>query len=98
MSLPIVLRSEASHDAQEAVEFFEARQTGLGQTFLDRLKVTLGSIRNTPEIYGVAWRNIRAAKLRKFRFVVYYRIHHDRIEVLAIMHGHRDASAWRDRA
>jgi toxin ParE1/3/4 len=98
MSLPIVLRFEASQDTEKARDYFDARQRGLGQIFLDRLKEIFGLISKTPEIYGVVWRNVRAAKVRKFRFVVYFRIHEDRIEVLAIMHGHRQASAWRDRA
>src|SRR5579859_7933991 len=98
MSLPIVLRFEASQDTEVARDFFEGRKTGLGQTFLNRLKEVLSSISHNPKLYAVVWRKIRAAKVRKFRFVVYYRIHDDRIEVLAIMHGHRLASAWRDRA
>jgi plasmid stabilization system protein ParE len=49
-------------------------------------------------MYGVVWRNVRAARLRKFTYVVYYRVHDDRVEVLAVMHGSRDASAWQPRA
>jgi hypothetical protein len=51
-----------------------------------------------PEMYGVVWRNVRAARLRQFPFVVYYRVHDDRVEVLAVMRGSRDASAWQGRA
>jgi len=51
-----------------------------------------------PEMYGVVWQNVRAARLRQFTYVVYYRVHDDRVEVLAVMHGSRDASAWQARA
>jgi hypothetical protein len=44
MSLPVVLRPEASQDAEEARDHFEAQQAGLGQTFLDRLNETLARI------------------------------------------------------
>ena len=98
MSLPVVLRPEASQDAAEARDYFEAQQAGLGQTFLDRLNDALTRIGGMPETYGVAWRNLRAARLRRFTYVVYYRVHDDRVEVLAVMHGRRDASAWRTRA
>jgi len=50
-----------------------------------------------PEMYSVVWQNVRAARLRRFTYVVYYRVHDDRIEVLAVMHGSRDASAWQSR-
>jgi plasmid stabilization system protein ParE len=98
VSLPVVLRPEASRDAEEARDYFESLRPDLGQAFLDRLNDVLGHIGAMPELYGVAWRNVRAARLRQFTYVVYYRIHDDRVEVLAILHGARDASAWRRRA
>jgi plasmid stabilization system protein ParE len=98
MSLPVVLRPEASRDAQDARDHLEAQQAGLGQRFLQRLNDTLGRIGGMPELYGVVWGNVRAARVRRFTYVVYYRVHDDRVEVLAVMHGSRDASAWRSRA
>jgi plasmid stabilization system protein ParE len=98
MSLPVVLRPEASQDAEEARDHLEAQQTGLGQAFLDRLNETLAWIGATPEMYGVVWRTVRAARLRRFTYVVYYRVHANCVEVLAVMHGSRHASAWRARA
>jgi plasmid stabilization system protein ParE len=47
---------------------------------------------------SVVWRNVRAARLRRFSYVVYYRIHADRVEVLAVMHGSRHGSSWWARA
>jgi plasmid stabilization system protein ParE len=98
MTLPVVLRPEASQDAQEARDHLEGQQAGLGQAFLDRLNETLAGIGAVPELYGVVWRNVRAARLRRFTYVVYYRVHADRVEVLAGKHGSRRASAWRARA
>ena len=98
MSLPVVLRPEAGQDAQEARDQFESQQAGRGQAFLDRLNEALARIGALPEMYGVVWRNVRAARLRQFTYVAYYRVHDDRVEVLAVMHGSRDASAWQARA
>jgi plasmid stabilization system protein ParE len=98
VSLPVVLRPEATRDAEEARDYFEAQQPGRGQVFLDRLNQGLARIGAMPEIYGILWRNVRAARLRQFPFVVYYRLHHDRVEVLAVMRDSRDVSAWQSRA
>jgi toxin ParE1/3/4 len=98
VSLPVVLRPEASRDAQEARDQLESQQPGRGQAFLDRLNEALARIGVLPEMYGVVWRNVRAARLRRFTYVAYYRLHDDRVEVLAVMHGSRDASAWQARA
>lgn len=98
MSLPVVLRPDASQDAAEARDHLEAQRSGFGQDFLNRLNETLTRIGVMPELYSVIWRNVRAARLRQFTYVVYYRVHNDRVEVLAVMHGSRAASAWRSRA
>jgi hypothetical protein len=45
-----------------------------------------------PEIHGIVWRNVRAARLRRFTYVVYSRVHADRLEVLAVVQGNRDAA------
>ena len=51
-------------------------------------------IESAPELHRVVWENVRAARLRKFRYIVYYLIYEDRVEVLAVMHGARDSAAW----
>jgi len=50
-----------------------------------------------PEIHGIVWRNVRAARLRRFTYVVYYRVHEDRLEVLAVVQGNRDTAVWQSR-
>lgn len=97
MSLPVVLRPEASRDAEEARDYLET-QAGMGQAFLDRLNETLTRIGALPGMYAVVWRDVRAARLRQFTYVAYYRVFDDRVEVLAVMHASRDASAWQPRA
>src|SRR5438309_676902 len=98
VSLPVVLRPEASRDAEEARDYLEAQQSGRGQAFLDRLNEALARVGAMPQLYGVVWQGVRAARLRQFPYVVYYRVHDDRVEALAVMHGGRDASAWQARA
>ena len=97
MSLPVVLRAEAGKDAEQARNYLESQRPGCGQVFLTRLKEVLDSIGRMPEMYSVIWQDVRAARVRKFRYVVYYRVHEHRIEVLAILHGSRDAPEWQRR-
>ncbi len=98
MTLPVVLRSGASRDAEEARDYLDSQRDGLGQAFLHQLNEELARIGALPEMYGIVWRNVRAARLRKFTYVIYYRVHTDRIEVLAVMHGSRRSSSWKSRA
>ena len=97
MSLPIHLRPEAVHDIEEICEYLESQLAGLSQTFLLRLREKLDRIRLRPETYGQVWKNVRATTVKNFRYVLYFRTHADKIEVLAVIHGHRHPSAWKKR-
>ena len=50
-----------------------------------------------PELYVVALENIRRGKLRRFPYLVYYRVLADRVEVVAVLHGSRDPREWKER-
>jgi plasmid stabilization system protein ParE len=98
MSLPVILRPEAQADIQTAHDELERNQAGLGRRFAAQLREALERVEVMPELYGVVWQDVRAVRIRRFRYVVYYVVFSDRVEVLAVMHGSRDASAWQSRA
>ena len=50
-----------------------------------------------PEMYALAVHNVRRGKLRRFPYLIYYRILLDRIEVIAVLHGSRHPRVWQDR-
>ena len=97
MSLPVILRPAADADIQATHEELEQAQAGLGDRFVARVREVLERIESIPETYGLVWQDVRAARLRKFRHLVYYVVFPDRVEVLAVLHGSRDASAWQSR-
>lgn len=95
--LPVFLRREASRDAELAKEYFESEQFGLGAKFVARLQEALAKIGDFPKAYAVVWRNVRAIRLKKFTYVVFYRVLRDRVEVFSIVDGRRDSSVWKSR-
>jgi toxin ParE1/3/4 len=98
MSLPVILRPLAETDVVEIFGDLEHIRAGLGKRFLSRLREVLERIEGMPEMYGVVWQDVRAVRLRKFRYVVYYVVLSDHVDVLAILHGARDESDWKSRA
>ena len=97
MSLPVVLRALADRDLQDARDGYEARHVGLGIKFARRALDTLTAIGQFPELFGVVGHGVRAATIRRFPHVIYYRVLADRVEVLAVLHGSQDATAWQAR-
>jgi hypothetical protein len=69
----------------------------LGQSFLIQVQEVLLRISGMPEIHAVVWRNVRAARLRRFTYVIYYRVHQDGVDLLAVVQGNRDAAVWQSR-
>jgi plasmid stabilization system protein ParE len=97
VSLPVYFRPAAEADIRETHEAYELIRPGLGNRFVDRLREVLERIEFMPEMYGIVWQDVRAVRLKRFRHVVYYVVLGGRVEVLAVMHGARDASAWQSR-
>ena len=97
MSLPVILRQEAEVDIQAARDQLEAVRVGLGKQVLARVGEVFARIEKMPELHGKVWEDVRAARLKQFRYIVYFVVLADRVEVLAVLHGARDPSAWQSR-
>ena len=97
MSLPVVLTAEAEADFDEAADWYE-QQAGRGTKFTLQVRQALARIGLMPELHAVLHRDIRRAKVQKFPYNVYYRVRPDRVEVIAVLHGRRDPSVWKNRA
>lgn len=97
MSLPLIFRPEAQADLLAARDGYELQRGALGTAFMDAVDALLTRIQATPELYAAAHKGVRRAKVRRFPYVVFYRLLTDRIEVVAVLHGSRDPQVWQDR-
>jgi toxin ParE1/3/4 len=98
MSLPIVLRPEAEDDLVAAQTWYEQQRLGLGDEFADEVEDVFARVEFSPKLYAEVLPGVRRCKLRKFPYVVYYRILANQIEVIGVLHGRRDPQVWRNRA
>lgn len=98
MSVPAVFLPEADDDVAEARAYYEQRQAGIGDEFVRELQDTVARIGDNPQKYAEFRQHIRAAPLRRFPYVVYYRDRGTDILIIAVQHGRRSYRAWRGRA
>ena len=96
--LPILYALEAASDLDLAVIEYELRRAGLGDRFLEAVRQRAEAIRTNPALYGEVSPDIRAAPVRRFPYVIYYRIEATQILVIAVRHGHDDPAIWQARA
>ena len=87
--LPVIVRPEAQEDLIAAASWYEEQRGGLGRQFLNRFSALIDRIAEMPEMYGVIAENVRAAGIRKFSYLAYYRVFPDRLEILAVLHASR---------
>ena len=97
MSLPVIMRPLAEADVVEIVDDLEFVRPGLGKRFVARLRETLEQIEWMPERYAIIWNDVRAVKLAKFRYILYYVVLTDQVEILAVLHASRDDAEYRSR-
>jgi plasmid stabilization system protein ParE len=77
-----------------AAEWYAERGLELDTAFLDEVSRILGHVRTTPERYGVIDGDIRKAVLRRFPYVILFRVLEHEVVVIACFHGRRDPDEW----
>ena len=98
MSRPVILRGEALQDLREARDEYVRRQPGLGLKLMRRVFDALELIDRFPNIHGKIWKTVRATTVKRYPHVIYYRVHADHVEILAVLHGSQDIGIVKGRA
>ena len=97
MNLPVILSPTADREFEAAARWYED-QTGRGASFVTQVQEALDRIGRMPELHAIVYKNLRRARVAKLPYNIYYRVLPDRVEIIAIVHGHRDPSVWQSRA
>jgi len=91
----------AEREAIRAARWYEVRQEGLGQDFVQAVAEAVSAIGLAPRRYrrwqpGKSRREIRVRRLRRFPFLVIYEVreHEDRIIVAAVAAAKRRPGYW----
>lgn len=97
MSLPVVIRPAARAEFDEAADWYEGQQPGLGADFVAEVQQVLDAIAAHPERFAIAAGDVREAAVSRFPYCVYYRVRADRVAVIAVFHTSRDPAIWQGR-
>lgn len=97
MTYSLRFRPEVVGDLENAAKWYDDRRLGLGSEFLEECKAALDRILETPDQGTTNPDGVRSVRIRRFPYVVHFRIERTTIVVFAIMFGGCDPSAWRNR-
>jgi cytochrome P450 len=81
----------------EAAQFYDAQQSGLGSQFLDAVERAVQGIEENPRRWPPLSRQIRRRLVDRFPYGILYRIGKNEIVIVAVMHLHRHPRYWAGR-
>ncbi|HUT58358.1 MAG TPA: type II toxin-antitoxin system RelE/ParE family toxin [Phycisphaerae bacterium] len=88
---------EAEAEFLGAIDFYEAREPGLGQDFAIQVYSTVRRIVSFPRAWPVLGGDVRRCLTNRFPYGVLYTIEPNGVFILAVMHLHRAPGYWLDR-
>ena len=90
---------QAEEDAREAALWYEERQSGLGDEFLDEVDRAVRALGGSALRNRIRFAGVRRAAVHRFKFYgVYYTVRENEVWILAIFHGRRHPRALHERA
>ena len=97
MAWQLVVLPQSDLDIQAATVWYEDQRSGLGSRFLDELDVVFQRIKDNPRQFPRVEGDIHRALLRHFPYGVYFLATSEDINVLAVLHLHREPDMWKNR-
>jgi len=87
---PVLVRRAAELDLERIEDWYDEQRPGLGREFRNAVDVTVARIADDPLAYPDRYRGARRALLRRFPYILWYRVLEGYVVVLACVHGRRD--------
>ena len=99
MNYLLEILPDALADIEEAAEWYEVQQSGLGSDFAHTVIAAIESLPESPLIYQIRERRraVRWFLPSRFPHRIVYRMHDNLITVFAVLHTARHEREWRRR-
>jgi plasmid stabilization system protein ParE len=97
MRYHIRLSEEAVRDLYEARLWYR-EQANLDLDFYQAVRATLDQIERMPKMYQLVYRDVRRAAVKRFPYLVFFRVLGEVVKVIAVVHHSRCPSHWIERS
>ena len=92
------LSEEAEWDVDEGYTWYEQKQEGLGEEFLDSLDMAKQAILSNPTTYRIRYKKkIRAFVATRFPYLILYNVEGNNIDVISIFNTYKHPKGWKKR-
>ena len=93
----IELLDEAEVDFDKSYEFYNEDSPKVADVLFQRINLGLEDIKQNQNFFPIAHKDVRKHVIKKFPFLIYYRIVETVIQVIAIFHTSRNPKIWNER-
>jgi len=95
----LIITDDADYDIEDAMDWYENKQKGLGKKFLLSIKTCLELIIKNPLAFAIIYRQIRKVNTKKFPYSLYFKINqkNNSLVVFAVIHNSRSEVNWKKR-
>jgi plasmid stabilization system protein ParE len=90
LSFNVQVRRAAELDVAAAQSWYETQRSGLGAEFHFEVSQIFARLTETPLIYSAVYQDVRRAVVRRFPYLIWYRVLGIDVTVLACTHGRQD--------
>ncbi len=96
-SLPLFVHPDARIDALEAYDWYSQHSQKTADAFQEEFRDAGRAIEHSPELWARYLFGTRRYLMKRFPFVIVYRVAPERIEIVAVAHGRRKPGYWERR-
>ena len=89
--------NEAEADFDNSYEYYAIESQKVADNFYRQVNQSLKTISDNPQGFQRVFKNIRRYVIKKFPFVIYYRVENTTIQIIAVFHTSRNPEIWKQR-
>lgn len=93
----IQFHPDAETELIESAAWYESKQKNLGKRFIDTITSATVKIKNNPEIFQQISAGVRRCLVPHFPYGIIFRDRQSGIEIVALVHLHREPGYWIQR-
>ena len=99
MKYTVEYNPEFFDDLVLAVDWYNDKQTGLGERFFNQVKEQTAKLSTSSLLFSMKYDDIRCMNIEKFPYLVHYRVDEQSstVKVEALFHTNRNPEIWSER-
>jgi toxin ParE2 len=87
----------AKRELEDATVYYDTISEALGDSFIDEFQRALSLIRRLPQAFTEFSVSTRQCQLKRFPYLIVYRLQESEIEIVTVMHMAREPKYWTER-